>query len=109
MPLTPPPSSTRSASSIARHHTDEPPSWLARNRWPPRGRQGYRVAGGSRARRPVMSEPARSDGRLRALYAAATGTLETASLGVKAVWLICVLVLAAIVVGILAGLLDAVL
>src|SRR5688500_3750695 len=56
MPLTPPPSSTRSASSIARHHTDEPPQWLARNRWPPRGRQGYRVAGGSRARRPVMAD-----------------------------------------------------
>jgi hypothetical protein len=44
-----------------------------------------------------------------AVYAAAAGTLETASLAVKAVWLICVLVLAAIVVGIVAGLLDAVL
>jgi hypothetical protein len=55
-----------------------------------------------------MSEPARRDGRLHALYAAAAGTLETASLAVKAVWLICVLVLAAIVVGILASLFNAV-
>ena len=55
-----------------------------------------------------MSDPAPPDGRLHALYAAAAGTLETASLAVKAVWLICVMVLAVIVVGILAGLLAAV-
>jgi hypothetical protein len=37
-----------------------------------------------------MRDPARPDGRLHALYAAAAGSLETASLAVKAVWLICV-------------------
>jgi hypothetical protein len=55
-----------------------------------------------------MNDRARPDGRLRALYAVAAGSLETASFAVKAVWLLCVLLLVAIIGGILAGLLNAI-
>jgi len=50
-----------------------------------------------------MNHPTRPDGRLRALYAAAAAGLDTAGFLVQAVWLMCVVGLAAFVVAIVAS------
>jgi hypothetical protein len=44
-----------------------------------------------------------SDGRLRALYAAAAAGLDVATFVVQAVWLVCLVGLAAIAVALVAG------
>jgi hypothetical protein len=52
-----------------------------------------------------MAQP---DGRIRALYAAASAGLETASFLVRAVWIVCVVVLAFFVVTFAAAAVDAI-
>jgi hypothetical protein len=54
-----------------------------------------------------VNHPAGPDGRLRALYAAAAAGLDIAGFVVQAVWLMCVVGLAAFVVAIAAGVVDA--
>ena len=51
-----------------------------------------------------MSQPAPRDGRIRALYAAASGALETASFLIWAVWIMCVFLLVVLIVSIVGGL-----
>lgn len=50
---------------------------------------------------------AQQDGRIRALYAAASAGLDTASFLVRAVWVVCVVVLAFLMVTIAGAILDA--
>ena len=44
-----------------------------------------------------MNQPARPDGRLRALYAAAAAGFDTASFLVQALWILCVFATALVV------------
>ena len=51
----------------------------------------------------AVNHPTRPDGRLRALYAAAAAGLDIAGFAVQAVWLMCVVGLAAFVIAIVGG------
>jgi hypothetical protein len=55
-----------------------------------------------------VNHATRPEGRLRALYAAAAASLDIASFAVQAVWLMCMVGLAALVVAIVAGAYDAI-
>jgi hypothetical protein len=56
-----------------------------------------------------MDRPARLDGRLRALCAAAAAGLDIATFVVQALWLVCLLGLVVLVVAIIAGVSRAIL
>ena len=56
-----------------------------------------------------MNHPIRPDGRQRALYAAAAAGLDITAFVVQAVWVMCVVGLAALVVSVVAGAYHAIL